>query len=73
MVVKEDGRYRMWYSGSDRILNEFHRIGYAESINGLEWKCLEDPILVPDDPSGYYSVPAVLRDSTGAVFTQSGL
>ena len=73
MVVKEDGRYRMWYSGSDRILNEFHRLGYAESSNGLEWKRLEDPILVPDDLSGYYSVPSVLRDPSGAVITQGGL
>ena len=37
MVVKESGRYRMWYSGSDRERNEYHRIAYAESPDGLLW------------------------------------
>ncbi len=30
MVVIDHGRYRMWYSGSDRRMNEFHRLGYPK-------------------------------------------
>ncbi len=47
MVVKEDGRYRMWYSGSDRTPNEYHRIGYAESRDGVTWERMDEPVLVP--------------------------
>jgi hypothetical protein len=32
-VVKTNGRYRMWYS----YRGDAYRIGYAESIDGLEW------------------------------------
>ena len=73
MVVKEGGRYRMWYSGSDRTPNEYHRIGYAESRDGVTWERLDEPVLVPGDPSGYFSVPAVLRTPDGEVLKQDGL
>jgi hypothetical protein len=33
-VIKEDGRYRMWYSHRGAS----YRIGYAESSDGLVWK-----------------------------------
>ncbi len=73
MVVKDGGRYRMWYSGSDRTPNEYHRIGYAESRDGVTWERLDEPVLVPGDPSGYFSVPAVLRSADGEVLKQDGL
>ena len=72
MVVREGGRYRMWYSGSDRDGNEFHRIGYAESKDGVSWERLDEPVLSPSDPEGYFSVPAVLRDAGGEVLRQDG-
>jgi len=72
MVVREGGRYRMWYSGSDRDGNELHRIGYAESKDGVSWERLEEPVLSPSDPEGYFSVPAVLRDAGGEVLRQDG-
>ena len=72
MVVKEGGRYRMWYSGSDRTPNEYHRMGYAESRDGVTWERLDEPVLVPGDPSGYFSVPAVLRSADGEVLKEGG-
>ena len=73
MVVKDGARYRMWYSGSDLHANEHHRIGYAESPDGVSWDRLDEPVLVPGDPSGYFSVPAVLRSADGALLKQDGL
>ena len=72
MVVREDGRFKMWYSGSDRDGNEFHRIGYAESVDGVNWERLDEPVLSPPDPDVYFSVPAVLRDARGEVLRQNG-
>jgi predicted GH43/DUF377 family glycosyl hydrolase len=73
MVVKDDALYRMWYSGSDREDNEYHRIGYAESRDGLDWKRLPEPILVPPHTDGYYTTPSVLRDPHGNLLRRDGL
>ena len=63
----------MWYSGSDREKNEYHRIGYAESNDGVSWERMDGPVLVPPDPMGYYTTPAILRDAGGEVLRQDGL
>ena len=60
----------MWYSGSDRDGNELHRIGYAESKDGVDWERLDEPVPSPLGPEGYFSVPAVLRDASGEVLRQ---
>ena len=36
-VIKEEGIYKMWYSYRGSSLNKEYRIGYAESINGINW------------------------------------
>jgi hypothetical protein len=36
-VVREDGRYRMWYA----VRGERYRIGYAESTDGIDWTRLD--------------------------------
>jgi len=72
-VVRDGGRYRMWYSGSDAEKNEFHRIGYAESRDGFRWERLDEPVLIPADPAGYYTTPAVLREATGDLRREDGL
>lgn len=36
-VIKEDGRYKMWYSARGRA----YRVGYAESEDGLHWERLD--------------------------------
>jgi hypothetical protein len=38
-VVREDGRFRMWYS---RKKGPYYRIGYAESGDGRRWERLDD-------------------------------
>ena len=57
MVVKEDGRYRMWYSGSDLTPNEYHRIAYAESRDGVTWERMDEPVLTPTRPATSRSRP----------------
>lgn len=41
-VISEHGIYKMWYSyrGQERIST--YRIGYAESLNGLNWTRMDD-------------------------------
>lgn len=34
-VIYEDNIYKMWYSGRDQA--SYSRIGYAESLNGIDW------------------------------------
>jgi hypothetical protein len=46
-VVKECGRFMMWYSRRDALgyrsnLNHSYRIGYAESSDGIRWKRLDE-------------------------------
>jgi predicted GH43/DUF377 family glycosyl hydrolase len=72
MVAKEGDRYRMWYSGSDREENEYHRIGYAESPDGISWIRRDEPVLVPHDPDGYYTNPCLLRDPHGNLMRVKG-
>jgi hypothetical protein len=46
-VLREDGRYRMWYSyrnlrGYRTEPENSYRIGYAESSNGIRWQRMDD-------------------------------
>jgi predicted GH43/DUF377 family glycosyl hydrolase len=46
-VLKEDGEYRMWYSGHN---GDYHyRIGYASSPDGIEWTKHDGPLLSPGE------------------------
>lgn len=73
MVVKDGDRYRMWYSGSDRGTNEYHRIGYAESRDGIEWARRSEPVIVPRTTDGYVTTPAILRNADGSLRREEGL
>ena len=73
MVILEDGLYRMWYSGSDRERNEYSRLGYAESRDGIHWERLDEPIMIPTDPKGFYTTPAILREPGGEVRLEGGV
>jgi predicted GH43/DUF377 family glycosyl hydrolase len=45
VVIKQDGVYRMWYTGQSR---GHSRIGYATSRDGLTWKRMSPkPVLAP--------------------------
>lgn len=49
-VISDDGTYKMWYAGARE--DYVGRIGYAESIDGIEWTKRPEPVLVPGDYPG---------------------
>jgi hypothetical protein len=52
IVIKDDGRYRMWYRGCRMALREHAcAIGHATSANGVVWKKSAEPVFVPGDPA----------------------
>jgi hypothetical protein len=52
-ILKEDGRYRMWYSV--RSISRRYHLGYAESPDGLEWKRLDGDLGIAASPEGWDS------------------
>jgi predicted GH43/DUF377 family glycosyl hydrolase len=52
-VIKEDDRYKMWYS--IRSHREPYRIGYAESRDGVHWERLDDQVGIARSESGWDS------------------
>jgi len=51
-VIKENGIYKMWYSyrGNNKI--NTYRIGYSESINGLDWIRKDEEVLLEPSSDG---------------------
>lgn len=43
-VIKDNNIYKMWYSYRGSPFSEKYRIGYAESIDGLNWKRKDEKI-----------------------------
>ena len=50
-VIREGSRYRMWYS----FRGGAYRIGYAESLDGLEWERLDEQVGITVSNSGWDS------------------
>ena len=50
-VVKESGLYRMWYS----YRGESYRIGYAESVDGIDWRRKDQDAGIDVSESGWDS------------------
>ena len=50
-VLKEGGRYRMWYS----YRGERYRIGYSESTDGIQWRRLDNLAGIDTAESGWDS------------------
>ena len=50
-VVRESGRYRMWYS----YRGVAYRIGYAESADGVRWERLDDQVGIGPSAEGWDS------------------
>lgn len=50
-VIKEDGLYKMWYS----YRGESYRIGYAESMDGIEWERKDEDVGIDVSESGWDS------------------
>jgi hypothetical protein len=61
ILKEEDGLYRMWYCyrGSNNYRtdrDQSYRIGYAESVDGLQWERLDHLVGIDRSPSGWDSV-----------------
>lgn len=52
-VIRESGRYRMWFSYKLRDSN--YRMGYAESTDGLTWRRIERANVIDVSSSGWDS------------------
>jgi predicted GH43/DUF377 family glycosyl hydrolase len=60
-VVKEDGRYRMWYcfrgsTGYRTDKAQSYRLGYAESADGIHWNRMDDQVGIHRSDHGWDSV-----------------
>lgn len=66
-VVYKDGLYYMWYTGQS---NNISKIGYAVSKDGLEFKKMNEPVLIPENNWEKQSVmnPYVLYDENEQIF-----
>ncbi len=66
-VIKDDGSYKMWYSGYSGSL--VWNVGYAESQDGVAWtKSESNPVLNPGPPGSWDDEavihPRVLKDGS---------
>jgi hypothetical protein len=43
-VIYEEGLYKMWYSYRGGAFSDNYKIGYAESMNGINWNRLDEQI-----------------------------
>jgi hypothetical protein len=60
-VIKEDGRYQMWYCfrgsvGYRTDPTQSYRLGYAESLDGLTWTRLDDLVGIERSSEGWDSL-----------------
>lgn len=46
-VIRENGLFKMWYSRKKGL---YYRMGYAESVNGLEWVRMDDRVGIDVSP-----------------------
>ena len=74
LVVRENGQYKMWYAGIETTAL-LTKIGYATSINGINWTKHPDPVLLAGSASwesAAVSHPFVMPDSNGYKMWYSG-
>ena len=45
-IIKDNDLYKMWYSYRASRYSDNYRIGYAESVNGIDWIRLDDDIQI---------------------------
>jgi hypothetical protein len=55
MVIFENSIFKMWYSYRAGPINQTYRIGYSESINGIEWVRKDNQISLDVSPKGWDS------------------
>ena len=67
-ILRENGIYHMWYTGYREGLDSEKHLGYATSLDGMEWKKYEDnPIF---DSGWVEDLCVVKRDSTYYMFAE---
>lgn len=54
-VFKENNIYKMWYSYRGGPYSEKYRIGYAESVDGIEWNRMDNLINIEKSQDGWDS------------------
>ncbi|MBL8007056.1 MAG: hypothetical protein JNJ56_05955 [Ignavibacteria bacterium] len=54
-VLKENGKYKMWYSFRESEKNRTYRIGYAESSDGKNWERMDEEINLSVSERGWDS------------------
>ncbi len=67
-VIRENGIYKMWYTGWKSTTGYPHSIGYATSPNGItNWTKHANPVLIPGTgwESGAVGYPSVLKETNG--------
>lgn len=71
-VIKVNGIYKMWYSGQMApYTNEGKSyIGYAQSVDGINWERFDAPVLVPDQDWELKAImcPHVIYDETEKIY-----
>lgn len=53
MIIKKNDLYKMWYSYRASKINKTYRIGYAESIDGLNWRRKDDEVGIDVSKHGW--------------------
>jgi hypothetical protein len=83
IVVRDDGRFRLWYCGSTGLAHDvapirvpdrrLFKIGLATSEDGLRFeKYAGNPILQMDSPARSILTPTILRDADGMPIREAG-
>ena len=76
MVVKDEGLYKMWYSGGyKKGCTKYRRIGYATSKDGLHWvKYSKNSVLKLEEKDNFHcSTPTIHRTADGYLLKEEGL
>jgi hypothetical protein len=60
-VIKENGRYRMWYCHRGSVgyrtnKEQSYRLGYAESLDGMQWQRLDHLVGIERSDTGWDSM-----------------
>jgi hypothetical protein len=73
-VLKEGGNYKMWYTGWNSATRYPHSIGYATSMDGINWTKHPSPVLSPLTgwESGAVGYPSVIKVGSSYVMFYTG-
>ncbi|HET6854504.1 MAG TPA: hypothetical protein VFH46_19545 [Pyrinomonadaceae bacterium] len=60
-IIREDGRYKMWYCSRGSVnyrtdKEQSYRVGYAESVDGLDWERKDEEVGIDRSADGWDSI-----------------